>query len=65
MARLLVGFWCEDTYHVGSLDLSSDQDRTCSWNLGRGVPLASLLVELVASRDMGTATDPSPHPGMH
>jgi hypothetical protein len=50
---------------MGSLDLSSDQDRTCSWNLGRGVPLASLLVELVASRDMGTATDPSPHPGMH
>jgi hypothetical protein len=29
-AKLLLGFWCEDTYHLGSPDLSSNRDRTCS-----------------------------------
>jgi hypothetical protein len=41
-ARLLVGFWYEDTYHVVSLDPRSSQDRTCRWNLVRDLPLLSL-----------------------
>jgi hypothetical protein len=48
--RLLVGFWCENTCHVGSPDLSSSLNRTCPWNLARGEPSASLLEELAPGR---------------
>jgi hypothetical protein len=50
---------------VGSPDSSSDRDRTYPWTLGRGAPLASLLAELAASRDVGPAPDPMLHHGIH
>jgi hypothetical protein len=56
--RLLVGFWCENTCHVTSLDPRSGQDRTCPWNLMCGLPLTPLLAELVAD----WSADPSPYP---
>jgi hypothetical protein len=48
--RFFVGFWCEDTRHVGSLVL--------------GTPLAFLLAELATGRDAGPAPGPMPRPGL-
>jgi hypothetical protein len=40
--RLLVGFWCKDTYHVASPDPMSSRDQTCPWNSVCDLPLTSL-----------------------
>jgi hypothetical protein len=63
-ARLLVSFWCEDTRHVGSLDLNSGRNWTCSWNMDYGAPLASHWVELAPGQSVGPASDPMAHPGL-
>jgi hypothetical protein len=52
-ARLLVGFRCEDTCHMAR------SDWTCPWNLVGDLPLASLLEELAAGRDVGPELDPT------
>jgi hypothetical protein len=63
--RLLVGFWCENTCHVGSLDLSSGRDRTCSWHLARGATMTSHLVESTVGWGVGPVSYPTPRPGLN
>jgi hypothetical protein len=53
-------FWCENTCHVGSPDLSSN--RTCPWNWAHGAPMASILVELAPDQDLSPALDVESYP---
>jgi hypothetical protein len=64
-ARLLVGFWFEDTCQAGSPDPRSGQDQTCPWNMAHGVPMTSHLMELAAGQGMGPTLDSTSHPGLH
>jgi hypothetical protein len=61
--KLLVGFWCENTCHVGSPNLSSGQDQTCLWNLARGMPMEYFLEELATGQGTGPAPDLAEHGG--
>jgi hypothetical protein len=60
--RFLVGFRCENTYHMGTPDRSSSERWTCPWNLARGVPSTSFLEELTSGRDIGIVPDLSSCP---
>jgi hypothetical protein len=44
---------------VVSPDPRFGQVQTCLWNLVRGLPLASLLVELIAGWGVGLAPNPT------
>jgi hypothetical protein len=61
-AWLLVEFWCEDTYHVGSLDPSSSWDRTCPWNLARWCTLGLSLGGASGWSRRGSGTGPDTPP---
>jgi hypothetical protein len=61
--KILVDFWCENIYHMGSLDLSIGQSWTYPWNLARGMPSTSLLEELAPGPDVGTTLDLASCPG--